>query len=260
MGQFFRSSRFSAWGLAWNVAAWLTVALVAGWPTAKKGMASEPTEETAKDLGSPLVKDPGSLKRLDPAAPVWLDVRHKRVVVLGTVCQADYPLDFFATYRDRSYEAIVSTDARPSVVHAGLLAIGAKPGRPVQFQPNFVAPSGMEVAIEVRWKDAQGKTHSSPAQDWVRNVKTKKPLKSNWVFAGSRLVTDETTGERRYLADSGEFICLLNLPSAMLDLPIESKSSLESRLFEAFRERLPPAGTPVTLLLKPKIERTQTKK
>jgi hypothetical protein len=74
-----------------------------------------------------------------------------------------------------------------------------------------------------------------------------------WVFAGSQTVTDETTGENRYQADGGDFICLLNLSSATLDLPIRSESSLESRLFEAFSERLPPTGTPVTLLLKPNL-------
>jgi hypothetical protein len=56
------------------------------------------------------------------------------------------------------------------------------------------------------------------------------------------------------MADGGDFICLLNLPTALLDLPIPSASALESRLFEAFLERLPPTGTPVTILLKPKLE------
>ena len=67
----------------------------------------------------------------------------------------------------------------------------------------FLAPSGTEVAIEVRWKDAQGKIQSSPAQDWVRNVATKKALDTNWVFAGSRFVTDEETGKPQYYGRRG---------------------------------------------------------
>ena len=77
---------------------------------------------------------------------------------MGRVCKADYPLEFFVTYRDRSYEAIVASDVRPSIVHAALLALGAEPGHPAQFQPEFEPPAGAEVAIEVRWKDADGKT------------------------------------------------------------------------------------------------------
>ena len=92
---------------------------------------------------------------------------------------------------------------------------------------------------------------SAPAQDWIRNIKTKKALDTNWVFAGSSFVTDETTGKKYYQADSGELICVLSLPTAMLDLPILSYGAIEARLFEAFAEHLPPPGTPVTILLKP---------
>jgi hypothetical protein len=225
-----------------------TAAKPAGEPPSRGEMSEKPA-----NLGQPLVNNLDQLKRLDPDTPVWLDPLNKQVVFLAEVCRADYPLEFFATYRDRSYEAIVATEVKPSIVHAGLLALGAEPGRPVRFRPEFVAPSGMEVAIEVRWKDAQGNLQSSPAQEWVRNIETKKAMDTNWVFAGSGFVTDETTGQQRYMADGGEFICLLNLPTALLDVPIRSASPLESRLFEAFLERLPPTGTPVTILLRPKL-------
>lgn len=256
MPRFFRLKHHFALRGPWCIAMTVTVIIVAGRLAAEPTKKAESPAEHAKtvaDLGPPLVDDADSLRRLHPKLPVWIDLRRKQVVMMGTVCQADYPLEFFVTYPDRAYEAIVSSDVRPSLVHAGLLAIGAKPGKPVQFQPEFTPPSGMEIAVEVRWKDANGKQRSSPAQDWVRNVKTKKPLDITWVFAGSRTVTDEETAENRYQADGGDFICLLNRPSALLDLPIRSESSLESRLFEAFREHLPPTGTPVTIVLKPKL-------
>ena len=218
-------------------------------------MPIEETAEKPRDLGPPLVDNVDKLKPLQPESLVWLDMQNRQVVFLGQVCRADYPLEFFVTYREKSYESIIASDVKPWLVHTGLLALGAEAGHPVRFQPEFVPPSGTEVAIEVRWKDAEGKVRSSPARDWVRNVKTKEPLDTNWVFAGSALVTDEATGERHYLADGGDFICLLNLPDATLDLPIRSASSLESRSFEAFLEHLPPAGTPVTILLKPKVEK-----
>ena len=97
----------------------------------------------------------------------------------------------------------------------------------------------------------RGKFESAPAQHWIRNIKTKKELDSNWVFAGSLFVKDDATGKEYYQADSGELICVLSLPTAMLDLPIRSYGALEARSFEAFAEHLPPPGTPVTILLKP---------
>ena len=202
----------------------------------------EEVAEKPRDLGQPLVDDPSKLVRLDPKQPVWIDKQNKQVVLLGEVCKAGYPLEFLATYSNRSYEAVMSVNVTPSIVHAGLLAIGAEPGHPARFEPEFVAPTGTEIAIEVRWKDPEGKIQSAPAQHWIRNIKTKKELDSNWVFAGSLFVTDEATGKKYYQADSGELICVLSLPTAMLDLPIRSYGAIEARSFEAFEEHLPARG------------------
>lgn len=212
---------------------------------------SEETQEKPRDLGPVLVDNPDSLNRLNPKEPVWVDPKNKQVVLQGEVCRAGYPLEFFATYSNRSYEAVVSVNVTPSIVHAGLLVIGAVPGHPAKFQPEFVAPTGTEVAIDVRWKDDKGNIQTVPAQHWIRNIKTKKELDTNWVFAGSQFLTDPTTKKEYYTADSGELICVLSLPNAMLDLPILSYGALEARQFEAFEEHLPPPGTPITILLKP---------
>jgi len=241
-------------------------------PEAKKGvMKKTPEQRVAQDveqmadkpreLGPPLVDKPDNLNRLNPEQPVWVDLPDKQVVLQGEVCKAGYPLEFFATYGNRSYEAVVAVNVKPSIVHAGLLAVGAEPGHPAQVRREqvpdkgeqiiIIPATGTEVAIEVRWNDAHGKAQSCPAQRWIRNIKTRKELDSNWVFGGSLLVTDETTGKKYYQADSGELICVLSSPTAMLDLPIRSYGAIESRSFEAFAERLPPEGTPVTLLLKP---------
>jgi hypothetical protein len=234
--------------------------------TSAKQTAKESSESTAPsalppydheipvNLGQPLVDKPENLKRLELASPVWIDNKDKQVVLIGSVCRAGYPLEFFATYPDRAYESVVVIYTKPSIVHAALLALGAKPGKPVEYKPKFVPPSGAEVEIEVAWKDRDGKRQKARAQDWIRDIKTKKPLEVNWVFAGSIFWEDKSTGEKSYMADRGDFISVLNLPTALLDLPIESASALESRLFEGFVERLPPPGTPVTLILKPKLD------
>jgi hypothetical protein len=65
---------------------------------------------------------------------------------------------------------------------------------------------------------------------------------------------DEETGEEHYMADSsGELICVSNFPTATLDVPIESSDSDAALMFEAFTEHIPPLGTPVTMVLTPKL-------
>ena len=74
-----------------------------------------------------------------------------------------------------------------------------------------------------------------------------------WVFAGSGFWTDPQTGQKHYQAEGGDFICVSNFPSAMLDLPIESTQANQGLLFEAFSKRIPPLGTRVRVILRPKV-------
>jgi hypothetical protein len=218
----------------------------------------EPPNEPAvrpRDLGPPLVDEINDLRRLHPAYPVWLDGKRKQVVLQGEVCRANYPLEFLATYPPRGYESLLTVAVKPSIVHAALLRLGAEAGHPARFEPQFEPPTGTEVAVDIRWRDKDGKRHESSARDWVKNVKTGKPLEVNWVFAGSSFWKDESTGKELYQADAvGDFISVLNLPTATLDLPIRSQSAIESRLFEGFVEHLPPENTPVTIILQPKLK------
>jgi hypothetical protein len=71
------------------------------------------------------------------------------------------------------------------------------------------------------------------------------------VFAGSGFWTDPNTGQRHYQAESGDLICVSNFSSATLDLTIQSSANNDALSFEAFTERIPPKGTPVTLVLTP---------
>lgn len=206
-------------------------------------------------LGEPLVENPENLKRLDPFFPVWIDPEGKRLVLLGAVAQERAPLEMFACLRGtKEHESVVVIDTKAFIVHAGLLALGAEAGHPVRFQPEYAPASGTEIAIDVAWKDKDGNVQTTKAQDWVRNVETNEPLKGNWVFAGSGFWTDDQTGKRHYQAEGGDFICVSNFPSAMLDLPIESTQANSGLMFEAFTEKIPPRGTPVTVILKPQLK------
>ncbi len=41
------------------------------------------------------------------------------------------------------------------------------------------------------------------------------------MFGGSGFWVNKETGEKHYMAKSGDFICVSNFPTAMLDLPVE---------------------------------------
>ena len=56
------------------------------------------------------------------------------------------------------------------------------------------------------------------------------------------------------MAEAGDFICVSNFPSAMLDLPVESSQATEQLLFQAWEERIPPLETKVFVVLAPKVD------
>lgn len=205
-------------------------------------------------------KDPPGMMRLSPNYDVWIDPVKKRVVMDGTVCLRQGTLEMFVCLKGtKEHESVVFVDTQAYIVHAGLLAVGAKPGSPARFQPEYKPASGTPIDITCIWTDEKGTVHREPAQQWVRNFHTQKALDSTWVFAGSGFYTDDQTGKKHYLAEGGDFICVSNFPGAMLDLPVESSQANTDLLFEAFTEHIPPRGTRVRLVLTPRPAETKAK-
>ncbi len=214
----------------------------------------EPPKPEPWDLGPPLVGNPDTLKPLDAEQPVWLDAQNRSVVFVGKVCQREVPLEMFACLRyTKEHEAIVVADVKAVTVHAGLLAVGAEPGGPVQFHPEYVPASGTEIEVTVRWKDAEGDVQTARAQDWIKNTETGEAMTEPWVFAGSGFWVDPN-GEKTYQAEGGDFICVANFATAMLDLPVESSQANHMLAYTAYTERIPPLETPVTVILTPKLQ------
>ncbi len=209
-------------------------------------------------------EDKSGLRKLAQDSAVWVDAKNKQIVMEGEICLNKGQLEMFACPKEtKEHESVVAIDGKAFVVHAALLAVGAKVGGPVKFEPKYEPASGTRVDIYCFWTDKDGKKHSTPAQQWVRNLKTKKPLEYHWVFAGSGFWTeelvDDKTGKivprKHYLGDAGDFICVSNFASATLDLPVLSPQDNENLLYEAFTENIPPRGTKVTVVLVPKLEK-----
>lgn len=205
------------------------------------------------DMTDPKAPRPG-LKRLVPEYEVWLDPKKKQVVMTGTIVLRRGPLELFACLKHtKEHESIVAVETKAYVVHAALLACGAETGNPAKFLPEFIPARGTEIEVAVAWTGEDGKAKTADAREWLRNVRTGEALKYPWVFGGSGFWRDPVDGKQYYQAEEGDFICISNFATAMLDLPIESPQANASLLFEAFTERIPPEGTKVVITLTPKL-------
>lgn len=192
---------------------------------------------------------PKEAKSLHPNDRVWINREEQVVIVDGVIAQREAQLEMFACPSGtKEHESIVSVFAKSQLVHAALLAIGAKPGSPASFEP-FRPASGTTVRVYVLWLDPKGEKQSTIAQKWVRKTGTKDCLKWDWVFAGSKEYFDEFTKERQYLANSGELICVANFGTSTMDLVVKSEQANASLVFDAYTERIPRRNTPVRLVL-----------
>jgi hypothetical protein len=226
-------------------------------PAAEK---SEKPKSDSEPPRNPLHPD-AKLTRLSPEYDVWIDTKNKQVVLEGEVCLREGVLEMFACLKGtKEHESVVSVKTKAYLVHAALLALGAKSGTPVKFRPEYVSATGPEVEVMVFWTDEEGKAQKAKAQDWVRDLGTKKKMKHPWVFSGSIFSKSPETGEEKYGAEQGYLICVSNFSTAMLDLPVESSDKADGLLFEAFTENIPPRGTKVTIVLTPEIEKKEGEK
>jgi len=221
--------------------------------------APAPGKALIDDMADPNAPRKG-LKRLTPEYEVWLDPKEKQVVMTGTVVLRRGPLELFACLKHtKEHESIVAVETKAYVVHAALLACGAEAGNPAKFLPEFTPARGTEVEVIVSWTDADGTPKTMDARQWLRNVRTGEALKYPWVFGGSGFWRDPADGKQYYQAEEGDFICISNFSTAMLDLPIESPQTNAALLFEAFTENIPADGTKVLITLKPKLDKQNAK-
>jgi hypothetical protein len=200
---------------------------------------------------------PAKVKHVEVAKNITLEVegnkaQKRRVIVAATVCLREGLLEQLLTRKGtKEYEAVLAADVDAREVHKALLLAGAIPGAPARLDGNFKPATGHTIRIALEWKGKDGPRRAD-ARQWVRDIKSRKPMAHDWVFAGSQLIPDPQRQDRpRYLANEGDVICVANFEEALLDLPVKSSKSSEELAFEAFTENIPPLGTEVRLILEP---------
>jgi hypothetical protein len=198
----------------------------------------------------------GEAQKVPVGTNVWLEVlpdKTRQVVVSAEVCLTKGVLEQLLTRKgQKEHEAILAADVDARKVHEALVLAGAEPGEPVRFSPAYIPASGTRIDVEIVFND-KGTTRTIPAQQWIRNIGSKKELAHFWVFAGSMLVDDpsDPKAPKRYMANEGDVINVSNFETAMLDLPIKSSKDDSELGYEAWEERIPPEGTKVAVILRP---------
>ncbi|MDA1016895.1 MAG: YdjY domain-containing protein, partial [Planctomycetota bacterium] len=280
------------------------------------------------------IGDPPAEKKAQPAPKlvplnrgktVQLDLKGRRLLVTTKVVLRDGVLEMLVCRKQtKEHESILAVDSKAYVIHTGLLALGSKTGKPVQFQPEFRPAHGQEIDIYFQWTDKDGKPQRARAQSWIRKntrrfyvkelaklpqgfkmpedselkfdgkhkellwygtmsaaerdrllklsddknfrklinefhaMSQPQEMTARFVFTGGSFYVDEETGQRSYLPESGEVVCVANFPSAMIDIA-EKSSATEDQglLYETYTERIPPIDTEVLVELIPVFKKAE---
>jgi hypothetical protein len=223
---------------------WLAVGVVFGCALARaadaqmQGPSSEPSTQPA---------EPGAGR----VRPVQIDVKNKRILVQCEALNVEMPLEFFCVVRGGpEHETVLRTDARPSTIHFGLLALGLTPGAPAHFVEAtrlWFAPTGPPLKITCEFQK-DGKQLSVPANRMMRSVKNKQEMPPmDWVFDGSRILPDG-----QYAADiTGYVVSIVNFDLTMIDVPELASNANETLEWEYNPDVVPAKGTAVTMIIEP---------
>jgi len=221
--------------------------------------------------GAQEAKKEGDTKKKPPIKRVPIQVdREKRIVdVEAEVClrQGDW-LELLACHKDtKEHESILAIKANPSEVHGALLLIGLKEGSPLRYKKVdgrnvLVPPQGDRIAISLVYKNKDGKEIEVPANEWVVNQKTKKPLKDNiWIFTGSffdkykvpkKPGSKEFVIKERYAADlNGTIISLVSFGDDVLSRNSDLTDKTDNQVWGVATKRVPPLRTKVLIRMRP---------
>lgn len=164
----------------------------------------------------------------------------------------DVYLELIACSPDsREHESLIVTHVPPSMIHAGLLAIGFIPGAPAVIASNKgettrTPPTGQPLRVELLTSH-DGVTRTEPAGSWIVDAlsRTTRPT-GGFVFSGSRIAA--RAGRPVYDADgAGTVIGLATFGRETIayEQPISPESSIDTPVWIADPARVPPRGTPV---------------
>ncbi len=222
----------------------------------ENGAESEPTSDAqVAAVEEQTIPIPEHWKRLGRpgGSEVWLDMKNKTVIVAGHICLTRGGLEMFVCpVNTKEHESVIAAHAAASEVHAALLAVGAKQGKPVQWEPEYQPASGSIIEVKVTWSDPQsGRLLTRWGKEMVRDFRNGLGLSNDWIFGGSILEKDPESGESYYYADSGPLVCVSNFATATMDLNVASTAADGGLLYEAYTENVPPKGTKVYVFLKP---------
>ena len=224
--------------------------------TSRQAAEAAPRASAAKAIDAPaadpaLAPDEGLRKLLGTMGVRWSSAERKLEVSGWVNMQTGLVEVFACAPQGKTHESVVVLDCVPSGLHAGLLALGARSGTPVEMGTDgkYTQPTGDRIEVFVRWTDAQGAEHVARAEDWIWNETEKRAMQpSSWIFAGSFVQpSSDPSARATFAADYiKSLVTTYHDATSILENPYPEGD--DDTVYYANEKAVPPVGTPITAI------------
>jgi hypothetical protein len=208
----------------------------------------------------PSAPDAKELREISPGVfdyhGVRLDKKNHRVTFDATVNQREGLVEYLLVNdKGKVHESLLATKIAPHDIHLALLLVGLKedkksniseplPPSAIDSAYLHAAPKlkGSPVRISLAWKQ-DGKPQQAPADTWILNLHTNKPMSPGpWTYNGS-LVEDG-----QFLADSElSIVAIITDPTALANNPREGYD--DDQIWQIQTKTVPAMDAPVEVTI-----------
>ena len=167
-------------------------------------------------------------------------------------------LEYFVVHENgKVHESLLATKISPTDLNLAFTLLKYRPSQELYPLPNgtggvsgeltVVAPevkAAARIQIHVEWDD-QGKLKKLPANEWIQHsVRTTSMPAGPWVYSGSDFNSGVYVPE-----SSGDIVAIYLSMASVINYP--GADYQNDDVWIPFTERIPPEGTPVTLIISP---------
>jgi hypothetical protein len=210
----------------------------------------------AQAAATPTLPPAAAIQELGPGlfriGQVTLDKTRREVRFPATVNQCEGLIEYLLVGRKgKTHESLLRTDVRPFYLHTAMLLLGARTGGqppgvplpPAALDSAYLAdaplPSGIPVAISVRWEIPGQPPVTRNAETMITNTKTAAPMTpGSWIYNGSLF------DHGQFMADEElSFAAVVTDPVALMNNPRPGHDNDE--IWTVATDRVPPLETPV---------------
>jgi hypothetical protein len=202
--------------------------------------APSPPAPTSRPSGNSVEYQPGLL----------IDFARRQVEIESRVVLREGLLELLAcSAHTKEHESILVTRPRPLHIYQALGLIGLTPGHPAAWdeqQERRIPPTGDELTIHILYEQ-DGRPVEVDAWDWLKDLSTGGAAAPRpWLFTGSLFSPRDGSFAADY---DGNVISVVDFGTELIGLSEFHSADNNALWLAAFTDRIPPIGTPCTLIV-----------